>query len=254
MNEQLDRDDKLMRKVAELTTTELENFCTFHKLERAGENRALAPSCKKAVARAARALRDPPALNSLAFGEKHGWRGLGSVDLVMRWANRRPVFLELKCDELSPCVWDAVKLATAVLGGNAGSGYLLASARTSDWEKPIAGSQFFETAEWTTLGTDVRDRFLSSWRRWEREGHIPGRVPTGFSTVALGVFSLTIAGVPWEVRLARLCASGAWIWWPPIERQLEPPDVPCDSKQRLVGEQAALMPLDGDELKRRLRR
>lgn len=214
MSERPAQDDGLLRRVVEVTASELQDFCAVRQLEYANERDHLDPCCRVAVQQLVRELENPPALSPRDFGEKHGWLGLGLVDVVFRWADRAPTFVELKCRELWPCVWDAVKLATAVLGSNAGSAYLLAGARTSDWERQIDGSQFFETGEWKTLGPEVRDRFLASWRLWERQGHIPALVPTRFSTVALGAFHLTIAHVRWEVRLARVDSAGEWTDWP----------------------------------------
>jgi hypothetical protein len=187
----------------------------------------------------------------LGFGPKHGWLGLGVVDVIFRWTDQAATFAELKCGELWPCVWDAVKLATAVLGGNACSAYLLAGARTSDWERPIAGAQFFETAEWMTLGPEVRDRFLPSWQLWERQGHIPGRVPTRFSTVALGAFPLTIAHVRWELRLARIDSAAEWTDWPRTISEFSEPersDRAAEAMERLVGDGAELRRIDEEDL------
>jgi hypothetical protein len=180
----------MLRLLAEAAATALETFCATHGLAYANERDHFAPCCRTAVARITADLDERPALSPYAFGAKHGWVGLGSVDLVVRWPKRAPAFLELKCGAgahvLRPCVWDAVKLATAVHGGNAGAGYLLAGAPAPEWAKPIAGAEFFDTAEWHTLGPRVRDKFRADWRFWasERSPHIPGRVPHGFSTVA----------------------------------------------------------------------
>jgi hypothetical protein len=254
VSERSEQDDELLRRVVEVTASELEEFCAVRRLEYANERDHLDPCCRVAVQRLVRELENPPALSPRDFGERHGWLGLGLVDVVFRWADPGPTFVELKCRALWPCVWDAVKLATAVLGGNAGAAYLVAGARASDWQKPIDGSQFFETGEWKTLGPDVRDRFLSSWRLWERQGHIPGRVPTGFSTVALGAFQLTIGHVLWEVRLARVDSAGEWTDWPRTATELKRSGQVVEAMERLVGESAELAPMNDDELERKLTR
>ena len=215
----MDYDDHILARVDDETARELELFCAGKQLMYANERDHLAKCCKIATARVAGALKQPPALSPYAFGDLHGWVGLGLVDVVFRWADRRPTFLELKCgagkNVLRPCVWDAVKLSTAVLGRNAGSGYLLAGAPTSDWRARVPGADLFESAEWDTLGTHVRDRFLADWRFWQSEAtpHTPGRVAGGFRTAALGSFPLAIAMTPWELRLVEPIGDG-WVDWP----------------------------------------
>lgn len=217
----MDTEDHLLSCVAVETARELETLCATKRLTYANERDHLAPCCKMATARVAGPHEQRPALSPLGFGELHGWVGLGLVDVVFRWTDRRPTFLELKCgmgkNVLRPCIWDAVKLSTAVLGGNAGAGYLLAGARTSDWLARVAGADLFESGEWDALGPDVRDRFIADWRFWESEAtpHVPGRVAKQFRTIPLGSFRLAIAATPWELRLARVEPIGdAWIDWP----------------------------------------
>ena len=218
-------DDHLLQRVAEDAASELERFCAARGLTYANERDHLAKCCRTVTTRIAAALEPPIALSPNAFGDRHGWIGLGGVDLVCRWADRPPTFLELKCgagkSALRPCVWDAVKLSTAVLGRNACSGYLLAGAPVSDWAARVPGAEFFDSAEWETLGPDVRERFLSDWRFWESEAtpHIPGRVAGRFTTVALGSFPLTIGTTGWELRLARVEPSADWVAWLPILRR-----------------------------------
>jgi hypothetical protein len=210
-----------LRNVADETARELEMFCVELQLTSPNERDHLARCCKTATARVAGALDPPPALSPYSFGDARGWIGLGTVDVVLRWTDREPTFLELKCGAgkhvLRPCVWDAVKLSTAVLGRNAASGYLLAGAPTSDWQALVPGADLFESAEWVTLGPHIRDRFRSDWRKWELEPHIPGRVATAFRTVALGSFPLEIARTSWELRLARVEPIGdEWVDWPSV--------------------------------------
>jgi hypothetical protein len=217
----MNSDDDLLRRVADATARELETFCAELQLTYPNERDHLAKCCKTATARLASALDRPPALSPYSFGDPRGWVGLGNVDVVLRWADRQPTFLELKCGTgkhvLRPCVWDALKLSTAVLGGNAASGYLLAGAPTSDWRAPVPGADLFESVEWVTVGPQVRDRFLADWRKWELEPHIPGRVATAFRTVALGSFPLEIARTPWQLRLARVEPIGDdWVDWPSV--------------------------------------
>jgi hypothetical protein len=210
-------DDDLMSRLAVATASELETFCVERGLSSANERDHLAKCCKAVAVDLTAQLPEPrPALFPFGFGDRHGWIGLGGVDVVFRWTTRAPTFLELKCGSgtsaLRPCVWDAVKLATAVLGGNASSAYMLAGARApaSVWSARCAGAELFDSGEWETTGPDIRERFRSDWTFWERERtpHVPGRVPTAFRTIARGSMPLAIGGVPWQVRLARIEALG----------------------------------------------
>lgn len=215
-------DDELMSRVAVATAHALETFCLERGLSHANERDHLAKCCKAVAVDLTAQLPEPrPALFPFGFGDRHGWIGLGGVDVVFRWSTRAPTFLELKCGSgkaaLRPCVWDAVKLATAVLGGNASSAYMLAGAPASVWSAGCAGAEFFASAEWRTTSPEVRDRFRADWAFWESEKtpHIPGRVPAAFRTVALNSVPLAIGGVAWQLHLARVDADGAdWIEWP----------------------------------------
>jgi hypothetical protein len=211
--------DTVIRRIAGETANELAAFCAERGLLYANERDHLAKCCKIAADRVRSSLDPQPAFGPLAFGEPHGWIGLGSVDAVLRWATGAATFVELKCGgdnrALRPCVWDAAKLATGLLGGNAGAGYLLAGAPAAKWREGIPGSELFLTAEWETLGTAIRERFIGDWRKWESEGHIPGRVLAAFRTVEVGTHALEIAEKAWELRLARVDPIGeAWVVWP----------------------------------------
>lgn len=178
-----DHDDTLIRTIAQTAAEDLEVLCAANGLRYANERDHLSKCVKRSVERTAVALAPRPALHPFAFGDRHGWIGLGHVDVVFRWPDSAPTFLELKCgsgsDALRACVWDVLKLATALLGGNARSAYLLAGAPTAVWRARHPGAEFFDTGEWETLGWDIRGRFRSDWIFWESEStpHIPGRVP-----------------------------------------------------------------------------
>lgn len=78
-----------------------------------------------------------------------GWPGVGPVDLTIRLGEDSvaAAFVELKWGggTLWNCVWDVAKLALAVRQGAARSGYLVAGAPTSEWEKPVRGAELFES-------------------------------------------------------------------------------------------------------------
>ena len=215
-------DDDLMSRLAAATASKLESFCVERGLLYANERDHLTKCCKAVAVDLTAHLPAPrPALFPFGFGDRHGWIGLGGVDVVFRWSTRAPTFLELKCGSgtaaLRPCVWDAVKLATAVLGGNASSAYMLAGAPASVWSAKCAGAELFDSGRWETTGPDIRERFRRDWTFWESERtpHVPGRVPTAFRTIARGSMQLAIGGVPWQLRLARIEVLGDhWTDWP----------------------------------------
>ena len=175
------------------------------------------PATNLVVARLAPRWSPRPALVGKAFGDTCGWKRLGTVDNVFNWPDGTRIFLELKCGiDLSACVWDAVKLATGVLGGNAESGYMLAAAPRDRWQSAARGTELFATARWETAGPAIRHAYRDWWRLWEKEGHIPGQVPSRFETIALGSFPFVVEGVHWDVRLARVVPGSRWIDWEPI--------------------------------------
>jgi hypothetical protein len=251
-------DYEVVQRVAEMTAAELERFCADRQLVYANERDHLGKCCREALVRIIGGLDDAPALSPHTYGHKHGWIGVGSVDVVLRWRHCPATFLELKCgarpNVLTACVWDALKLATALLGGNAGAGYLLAGAPATYWAARKAGAEFFETAEWDTLGPSVRNNYMAYWQLWESERHIPGRVPRHFSTASLGAFQLTIGNAAWELRLARVSPSGDWIDWPPTTTSDErkPKRLSAQFMQRIVGDHLELRHIDDDELMRSL--
>jgi hypothetical protein len=139
--------DAVIRRMAAETAKELAAFCVERGLVYANERDHLAKCCKIAADQVRSSLDPPPAVAPLAFGEPHGWIGLGSVDVVLRWATGGATFVELKCGSdnhaLRPCVWDAAKLATGLLGGNAGAGYLLAARPPPSGGKASLGPSSF---------------------------------------------------------------------------------------------------------------
>ena len=220
-------DEQLIQLTRE-TATELESHCAEKALSYAGEQKDLDPVCKQVAKRLAPTWSPAASVGPFAFGDKLGWVGLGLVDLVFRWPDRLPTFLELKCgsDEncLAFCVWDAVKLATGVLAGNAEAGYLLAGAPLAQWQRPILGTQLFDSRAWRTSSPEIRGDYSRWWWKWQTERkkglpnfHIPGRVAATFDTKKLGSFPFQIAGTPWELRLARVePAPGDWEHWQPL--------------------------------------
>ena len=125
-----------------MAARELEVLCAEKGLTYANEQKHLGPACKLVTALLARRYTSPPDLSPFDFGDRLGWVGLGNVDVVFRWPDRRPMFVELKCgSDLTACVWDAVKLSSGVLHGNAALGIPSRGAPTSAWLKPTTGAE-----------------------------------------------------------------------------------------------------------------
>jgi hypothetical protein len=152
-----------------------------------------------------------PGLTPKSFGDKLSWVGLGGVDVVFRWPDTKPAFVELKCgaksDTLGPCAWDALKLASGISNGNAGTGYLLAALPTALWDASTLGRELFTTRGWSTL--ELRNSFSSWWPFWEKDGHIPGRVAESLATIEIETFPLAVGGTAWQLRLSRVEPRGS---------------------------------------------
>jgi ADP-ribosylglycohydrolase len=239
--------EERVRAVAAKTAAELERHCAESGVATANEQKQLQPCCTRATRQLAAGWEPTPALTSKRFGDTLGWVGLGSVDVVLRWPDHPPTFIELKCgaakDTLGPCSWDALKLASGVLAGNACTGYLLAGLPTALWETETLGHELFNTRDWTA--TELRELFLSWWRYWEKETtpHVPGRVAESFTTFAVGSFPLEIGGSMWELRLARVePSSRGWLRW---RSTLEPPDDTESTVQRAPRASDPLGPAGG---------
>jgi ADP-ribosylglycohydrolase len=210
--------EERVHAVAVETAAELERHCAELGLATANEQKQLQPCCTRVTKRLVGGWTPTPALTPKTFGNSLGWVGLGPVDVVLRWPDQSPTFIELKCgatkDTLGPCSWDALKLASGVLAGTAGTGYLLAGLPRALWDAEILGHQLFNTRDWTA--SELRESFLAWWRHWEKETtpHIPGRVAESFATVAVGSFPVEIGALMWELRLARVePSSSGWVQW-----------------------------------------
>ena len=208
----MNEDDALATRLADLSAQKLEAHCAEAAVSSPNEQRHLAPQCKLAAIEVAATCHLAPELDPFGFGPKLGWTGLGNVDVVFRWPDRGAMFVELKCGgDLSPCAWDAVKLAAGVLHGNAESAYLLAGAPTAAWKQPARGTELFVDKQWETLSPEIRDAYRDWWYRWQEEvpgRHIPGLVAETFETTALGSWQLSVGSHPWELRLARIRPVG----------------------------------------------
>jgi hypothetical protein len=150
----------------------------------------------------------------LAFPD---WPRLGNVDIALS-AQHRLVFLELKCgsdrDALGPCAWDVLKCAFALRQGIASYAYLLAATTRALWQFPIRGAKFF-TARHAWTVTELRTTYEDWWRKWEREGYSPLRVPAQGATEFVAEAPVQSGAVEWEIRLTQVWSDdGDWHNWP----------------------------------------
>lgn len=213
--------DDRVRELVAAVAGELERFCAEHGRNWANERDHLTP-CTKCVIEGLLPTWTPTLTHGpFGFGERHGWTKLGRVDVVLHEAERLPIFVEVKCGaentSLAPCSWDAVKLGTAIAGGNARAAYLLAGAPTAVWQTAArVGAEFFTDAVHETV--EIRDRYRAYFAQWEKEPHIPGRVPAALMTTAVASVGLAIAGTAWEIRASRVEGTGGWWDWPLLDQ------------------------------------
>lgn len=148
------------------------------------------------------------------------WPRLGSVDLAVTWPNADRILVELKCgtnrDSLGPCIWDAAKLALALLRGEGTRAYQLAGAPEASWKRPIRGCELLGDGRWTA--TEYREVYLDWWRHWEKQADPqPSDLPAAIETVEIGVFPFSVAGQAWELRVSRVATPKAVVPWPSVQ-------------------------------------
>lgn len=126
---------------------------------------------------AAQATPRPAVSPRLAHGLKSEWPKLGNFDISLAWGSVE-AFGELKCGEteftLSACGWDAAKEAFC-LGHGVGAGMLLVvAAPVALWDPPGVGLELLCDGEWDMA--DIRERYATGFRAWERDGYKPDHV------------------------------------------------------------------------------
>lgn len=126
------------------------------------------------------------------------------------------VWVELKChpdtDTLHACAWDAVKCAVGLSQVSASSAYLIAGVPVSFWDRAALGAELFDGGQWEAA--ELRTRFASSFRKWERGRAQPTRVPARIQTVPVGEpAGFTVAGTPWALRAVRVTVESRPEWF-----------------------------------------
>lgn len=133
-----------------------------------------------------------------------GWPRKGAIDIIVTDDGHDAGFVELKWgSELWNCVWDVGKmaLASADLGLPT---FLLAGSSNATWEARRPGTEYFSEGRWSARDLIERHRALFAIRDWG----FPTRLPEEFTTRVVARQSLTVVGVPWELRLSEAaCVS-----------------------------------------------
>jgi hypothetical protein len=78
----------------------------------------------------------------------------------------------------------------------------------------VRGAQFFGDGPHDVAL--LRVLYGDWWREWERRGDPPPtELPASFWTEDVHMASFDVGGVPWELRLAQVFATGSeWLRWP----------------------------------------
>jgi hypothetical protein len=183
----------------------------------------LQPAFKAALDGVAAGAHPRPSVSPrLKVDLSHYYTGIGPCDVSLDWPGSS-AYGELKSgadtSATANCVWDAPKLALMVLTGAAVSGHLIASAPAALWRPATAGLELFFDREWDML--DLRGRHASWWRKWEREGLMPLRIPARLRTFDIASFDFRCDATPWRLGIARVePLDDGWLEWPPFYPEL----------------------------------
>lgn len=180
----------------------------------------LQPVYRRALEEVARSAIPPPDVSaSLAHGLTPEWPALGLFDISLYWSPTTRVPGELKCGsargDLDACAWDLAKCAFCLRHGVGVGMLLVAAAPLGLWEERDLGLEFLFDGHWDM--SDVRSRYARGFRKWERDGFKPLRVPRHIATVEVSRVLFTIAGGPWLLGIALASPIGeAWLEWEPF--------------------------------------
>ncbi len=195
----------------------------------------MAPCLRKGLPHVARHAASPSPAVSMEQHEPQlvaEWPRVGAVDAILRWPGAEGrandaarVFGELKCGSdtkaLSGCAWDAPKCVYAMRLRLAIGAHLIAGAPQRMWEgrrgRPALGVEMLLDGVWEMA--DVRIRYATHWRRWERDGYKPLRVPAVIRTTAVNQIEFIVGGEPWMLGVARVDDASDpddWFDWAPV--------------------------------------
>ena len=201
--------EQVLLRAADLCSVKLEERARDEGLGWINERDHLQPEYSAAVDRVANAVehgRSPSGLRH-ELGDK--WPKLGSFDITLAIGSLH-FAVELKCGSdagtLSACAWDAAKLAFCLQHGVGNGAYLVAAAPDPLWTRDASGLEFFRSGAWDMA--DIRTRYASSFRKWEKDGYIPLQVVRHFASVHVGrSIGFKVADQPWTIGVARIDAE-----------------------------------------------
>ncbi len=212
--------ERLFTLAAGATAPKLGPLAVAHGGTYVRELRELQPTFRAEVERVAAAAERPRPSVSPRLKEdlSEHYTGIGAFDISLQWPGA-VAYGELKAgkdaDTSANCIWDAPKLALMVRLKRAAAGHLIAAAPSALWTPQTAGLELFFDREWDML--DLRERHPSWWRKWEKEGLMPLRIPVSLKTIEVARVPFVCDGVPWTLGLARVEPLGdEWLQWPPF--------------------------------------
>jgi hypothetical protein len=192
---------------ANLTGPRLTTLAATNGLTTIKETAQLQPTFKHALTELAMKARPRPAVSPRpAHGLKREWPRLGNFDISLAWGGVE-VFGELKCGEdevtLSACGWDAAKSAFCLRHRVGAAMLLVAAAPSAAWSARGAGVELFSDREWDMH--DIRARYATGFRKWERDGYKPTYVFRRFRTRYVGhTERFDVGASPWSIGIARV--------------------------------------------------
>lgn len=147
------------------------------------------------------------------------YTAIGPFDISLDWQSKAIAYGELKAgpdtNALVACVWDAPKLALMVRTDAAPCGHLVACSPEPLWRPETDGIELFFAGEWEMR--DLRKRHASWWKKWEKQGYMPLRIPDRLRTTAVHIADFKCAGKPWRLGVARVEPLGdGWYDWEPF--------------------------------------
>lgn len=216
----VDQAEKLYTTAAETAGPRLTELARRCDLDYINERDHLQPTFRQALRDTVKEERPGP---SVSFDLNHGleqhWPRLGKFDDALAWGRSATVLAELKAgsDEcaLSACGWDALKAAFCLRHGVGAGMFLIAAAPECLWQSSCLGLELFDGGTWNSA--DLRRRYARGFKKFERDGYKPLRVPAAFRTFAGRRTNFAVAEKPWLLGIARVEPLGEeWLDWGPF--------------------------------------
>ena len=136
---------------------------------------------------------------------------VGRVDVVLKAKSAPPhAFIELKwgAGTLYNCIWDTAKMAAAIAGSHVERGFLVAGARTAEFDA-ADGCEFFTDGTWDPLAHLFQDAYRPHWKKWWHEVKTrPQLLPTVIETRTVASAAMTIAGAAWTLAASEVRVTG----------------------------------------------